>query len=139
MGKISEKVKKASVRLFEARISEKGRDGSGPAGNGALPEVQCCSINSTVEGCVLANCLEKTALMRAEYAFAALPGEIKRMLSFAPEKGEFKARADLWGAVLKPVLPGRKYDSAMQAINRWYIHILDMELVKGWEDNGKHR
>lgn len=92
----------------------------------ALPFIRTGGFYGTVEGCVL-NHLENEIGDKARAAFNELPDEVKYQLQFAPKGGEFKERADLWRATLRPVMTERQYHTAMRAIIDWYIHIIEMK------------
>lgn len=90
-----------------------------------LPFIRTCSFYNTIEGCVL-NHLSNEIECKAWEAYNALPDEVKYQLQFSPKSGEYKDRADLWRATLRPVMTDRQYHIAMNSIIAWYIHIVKM-------------
>lgn len=91
-----------------------------------LPVIRSGGFYGTVEGCVL-NHLDNEIGAKARAVFNALPDEVKYQLQFAPKSGEFKDRANLWRAALRPIMTDRQYHIAMNCIITWYIHIIKME------------
>lgn len=90
-----------------------------------LPEIRTGGFYGTVEGCVLSHYEGICDIARG--AFNELPDEVKHRLQFLPKPGEYKGRADLWRAILRPVMTDSQYHAAMKAIIDWYIHIIKMD------------
>ncbi len=84
------------------------------------------SFYDTVEGCVIGN-LGPNVRNAAAGAFKALPYEVKHRMAFTPKNGEFFERAQIWSAILRPVLPQNQHSAAMIEILRWYRHIKAMQ------------
>lgn len=95
-----------------------------------IPVIQSGGFYSTVEGCALDR-LDREVVIKAQGAFDALPDEVKRQLQFAPKSGEYKGRADLWRAALRPVMDDKQYHIAMNCIIARFVHIKQMRLEKG--------
>lgn len=91
-----------------------------------FPVIRSGGFYNTVEGCVLDG-LERGIKQKAQEAFNELPDEVKYQLQFMPKSGEYKNRADLWRAILKPVMTDAQFHTAMGAIVDWYIHIIKIE------------
>ena len=87
--------------------------------------IQSGGFYNTVEGSVLCN-YGKDVSNKAQEAFNSLPDEVKHRLQFSPKEGEYKERANLWRAILKPVMADKQYHVAMKAIVSWYIHIVKL-------------
>ena len=84
------------------------------------------SFYDTVEGCVIWN-LTPDIRKAAASAFRALPYEAKHRMAFSPKDGEFCERAQIWSAILRPVMSRNQYSAAMIAILRWYRNIKAMQ------------
>lgn len=87
-----------------------------------LPVIRTGGFYNTVEGCTLSWYDGIRDIARK--AFNELPDEVKYQLQFVPKAGEYKERAYLWMAILKPVMTDTQYHTAMRAIIGWYIHII---------------
>lgn len=95
-----------------------------------LPVIRTGGFYGTVEGCALDH-LDREIVIKAQEAFNALPDEVKYQLQFAPKSGEYKGRADLWKAALRPVMTDKQYHIAMDCIIAWFMHIKRMRFEKG--------
>ena len=95
-----------------------------------LPVIRTGGFYGTVEGCALDR-LEREVVIKAQEAFDALSDEVKHQLQFAPKSGEYKVRANLWRAALRPVMTDKQYHIAMNCIIAWYVHIKQMRFEGG--------
>lgn len=90
-----------------------------------IPVISAPGFYDTVEGCVFANCADNIH-ETTKNVFKAFTNEEKRQLAFSPEDGEFIDRVNFWKDALKPALPTRQYNIAMQSLLHWYIHIKNL-------------
>ena len=117
---------KTAVSLFlEMRKARKDGEEIVLEEKKVLPVIRSGGFYNTVEGCVLSHYDGICDI--ASKAFGELPDEAKYQLQFVPKSGEYKQRADLWRAILRPAMTDAQYHTAMKAIVNWYIHIIKID------------
>lgn len=90
-----------------------------------IPVISVPGFYDTVEGCVFANCANNIH-ETAKNVYKTFTNEKKGQLAFSPKDGEFIDRVNFWKDVLKPVLPPKQYNIAVQSLLHWYIHIKNL-------------